>query len=201
MIIDGHAHFPRDDTRLKSFVASREAVGQFGRNKELSAKEQTIEDRKYCNYDKETHMGSDTKIALLSNSPSDGPEDWFIRREQVFKTRESGASSFSDGHPSQKSNPLASTPEQGHGASVPGTRRGRVAGDQPAAEGATGPRKRSGTKDRDGQGSLESRTARKRGVRTDGVRGHTPESLRYRDRGGSSLPAFRRWMALSRRTL
>ncbi|MEA2791060.1 MAG: hypothetical protein QOG73_3466 [Acetobacteraceae bacterium] len=72
-------------------------------------------------------------------------------------------------------------------------------GPHPAAEGATGPRKRSGKMDRDGQGSLESRAARKRGVRTDGVRGHTPESLRYRDRGGSSLPASRRWMTLSRR--
>ena len=45
------------------------------------------------------------------------------------------------------------------------------AGHNPAAEGATGPRKRSGTKDRSGQGSLESRTARKREVRTDGVKG------------------------------
>ena len=47
-------------------------------------------------------------------------------------------------------------------------------GSDPAAEGATGPRKRSGKQDRDGQGSLESRIARKRGVRTDGVRGRNP---------------------------
>ena len=32
-------------------------------------------------------MDSDTKVALLSNSPSDVPEDWFIPQEQVFKTR------------------------------------------------------------------------------------------------------------------
>jgi hypothetical protein len=43
-----------------------------------------------------------------------------------------------------------------------------------AAEGATDPRKRSGTPDRDGQGSLESRTARQRRLRTDGVRGRNP---------------------------
>jgi len=33
-------------------------------------------------------MDSDTKIALLSNSPSDVPEDWFIPQDQVFQTRE-----------------------------------------------------------------------------------------------------------------
>ena len=33
-------------------------------------------------------MDSDTKVALLSNSPSEVPEDWFIPQEQVFATRE-----------------------------------------------------------------------------------------------------------------
>jgi predicted TIM-barrel fold metal-dependent hydrolase len=88
IIIDGHTHFLRDDTRLMGFVAGREAVGRFGWNKELSAKEQTIDDLKYSNYVKEIYMDSDTKIALLSNSPSDVPEDWFIPQEQVFRTRE-----------------------------------------------------------------------------------------------------------------
>jgi predicted TIM-barrel fold metal-dependent hydrolase len=88
MVIDGHTHFLRDDTRLMGFVAGREAVGRFGWNKELSAKEQTIDDLKYGNYVKEIYLDSDTKIALLSNSPSDVPADWFIPQEQVFKTRE-----------------------------------------------------------------------------------------------------------------
>ncbi len=88
MVIDGHTHFLRDDTRLMGFVKAREAVGQFGWNKELSGKEQTIDDLKYGNYVKEIYMDSDTKVALLSNSPSDVPEDWFIPQDQVFKTRE-----------------------------------------------------------------------------------------------------------------
>ena len=33
-------------------------------------------------------MDSDTKVSLLSNSPSETPEDWFIPQEQVFLTRE-----------------------------------------------------------------------------------------------------------------
>jgi len=87
MVIDGHTHFLRDDTRLMGFVKAREAVGQWGWNKELSGKVQTIDDLKYGNYVKEIYMDSDTKVALLSNSPSDLPQDWFIPQEQVFKTR------------------------------------------------------------------------------------------------------------------
>jgi predicted TIM-barrel fold metal-dependent hydrolase len=88
MVIDGHTHFLRDDTRLMGFVKAREAVGRSGWNKELSGKEQTIDDLKYANYVKEVYLDSDTKVALLSNSPSDVPEDWFIPQEQVFRTRE-----------------------------------------------------------------------------------------------------------------
>jgi uncharacterized protein len=87
-IIDGHTHFLRDDTRLMGFIKAREAVGKAGWNKEIGDKEQTIDDLKYSNYIKEIYMDSDTKVALLSNSPSEVPEDWFIPQEQVFKTRE-----------------------------------------------------------------------------------------------------------------
>jgi uncharacterized protein len=87
-IIDGHTHFLRDDTRLMGFIKAREAVGKAGWNKEIGDKEQTIDDLKYNNYIKEIYMDSDTKVALLSNSPSEVPEDWFIPQEQVFKTRE-----------------------------------------------------------------------------------------------------------------
>ena len=88
-IIDGHTHFLRDDTRLLGFAAMRNAVGKSGWNKQLTdAGEQTIDDLKFNNYVKEMYMDSDTKIALLSNSPSDILQDWFIPQEQVFKTRE-----------------------------------------------------------------------------------------------------------------
>src|SRR6201998_1963737 len=83
LIIDGHTHFLRDDTRLTGFIKAREAVGKAGWNKEIGDKEQTIDDLKYANYVKEIYMDSDTKVALLSNSPSEVPEDWFIPQEQV----------------------------------------------------------------------------------------------------------------------
>ena len=88
--MDGHTHFLRDDTRLMGFIKAREAVGKAGWNKAIGDKEQTIEDLKYANYIKEIYLDSDTKVALLSNSPSEVPEDWFIPQEQVFATREQG---------------------------------------------------------------------------------------------------------------
>ncbi|MBV8165243.1 MAG: amidohydrolase, partial [Alphaproteobacteria bacterium] len=87
-IIDGHTHFLRDDTRLENFVRGREAVGKWGWNKSLAEKPQTLDDLKFNNYLKEIYMDSDTKVSLLSNSPSDVPEDWFIPQAQVFETRE-----------------------------------------------------------------------------------------------------------------
>ena len=86
-IFDGHTHFLRDDTRLAGFVKGREAVGQWGWNKELSGKEQTLDDLKFNNYVKEIYMDSDTKITILTNSPSVEAQDWFIPQDQVFKTR------------------------------------------------------------------------------------------------------------------
>jgi predicted TIM-barrel fold metal-dependent hydrolase len=87
-VIDGHTHFLRDDTRLTGFLKGREAVGKAGWNKDIGDKEQTLEDLKYTNYIKEIYMDSDTKVALLTNSPSEVSEDWFLPQEQVFKTRE-----------------------------------------------------------------------------------------------------------------
>jgi hypothetical protein len=87
-IMDTHTHFLRDDTRLMGFVKMREAVGKAGWNKEIGDKPQGIDDLKYANYMKEIYLDSDTKVALITNSPSDVPEDWFLPQEQVFETRE-----------------------------------------------------------------------------------------------------------------
>ena len=75
LIVDGHTHFLRDDTRLTGFIRGREAVGKAGWNTALAGKEQTLADLQFDNYIKEIYLDSDTKVALLSNSPSDVPED------------------------------------------------------------------------------------------------------------------------------
>jgi uncharacterized protein len=86
-IMDMHTHFLRDDTRLTQFVAMREAVGRAGWNKQLGAKDQTIDDLKYANYVKEIFLDSDTKIALISSAPSDVKRDWFLTNEQMAQAR------------------------------------------------------------------------------------------------------------------
>jgi uncharacterized protein len=88
LVIDDQTHFLRDDTRLMGFVKQRESVGKAGWNKAIGDQEQTIDDLKYGNYVKEIFMDSDTKVAVLSNSPSEVPEDWFLPQDVVFKTRE-----------------------------------------------------------------------------------------------------------------
>jgi uncharacterized protein len=86
-VMDTHTHFLRDDTRLTGFVAMREAVGRAGWNKAIGDKPQTIDDLKYANYFKEVFLDSDTKVALLTNAPSEIPQDWFLTQDQVFATR------------------------------------------------------------------------------------------------------------------
>ena len=87
-IMDMHTHFLRDDTRIKSFVNMRAAVGKAGWNKQLAGKEQTIEDLKFENYKKEIFLDSDTKIALISSAPSDIEQDWFLTNEQMAAARD-----------------------------------------------------------------------------------------------------------------
>jgi predicted TIM-barrel fold metal-dependent hydrolase len=87
-VLDCHSHFLRDDTRLMQFVAMREAAGKAGWNSDLSKKPQTIADLKFNNYFKEIYLDSDTQVVLLSNAPSDDPQDWFLSNDTVFKTRD-----------------------------------------------------------------------------------------------------------------
>lgn len=87
-IMDMHTHFLRDDTRLENFVRSREAVGKAGWNPALVGKPQTLEDLKFNNYFKEIYLDSDTKVALISSSPSEIPRDWFLTNEMMIDARE-----------------------------------------------------------------------------------------------------------------
>jgi predicted TIM-barrel fold metal-dependent hydrolase len=87
-IMDMHTHFLRDDTRLVNFVRSREAVGKAGWNPALVDKPQTLEDLKFNNYFKEIYLDSDTKIALISSSPSEIPRDWFLTNDMMADARD-----------------------------------------------------------------------------------------------------------------
>jgi uncharacterized protein len=86
-IMDCHTHFLRDDTRIKTFVLQRQAVGKAGWNKALAGKEQTIDDLKFANYYKEVFFDSDTKVALISGAPSEVEQDWFLTNEMKAAAR------------------------------------------------------------------------------------------------------------------
>src|ERR1700716_3346646 len=87
-ILDSHTHFLRDDTRLENFVRSREAVGKAGWNPALIDTPQALDDLKFNNYFKEIYLDSDTKIALISSSPSEIPRDWFLTNEMMIDARD-----------------------------------------------------------------------------------------------------------------
>ena len=87
-IMDMHTHFLRDDTRLTNFVRARESVGKAGWNPALVDKPQTFEDLKFDNYFKEIYLDSDTKIALISSSPSVIARDWFLTNEMMIAARD-----------------------------------------------------------------------------------------------------------------
>ena len=86
-VMDCHTHFLRDDTRLVNFVRARESVGKAGWNPALAGKPQSLEDLKFANYFKEIYLDSDTKVALISGSPSDIPQDWFLTNEMKAEAR------------------------------------------------------------------------------------------------------------------
>ena len=71
-----------------NFVRSREAVGKAGWNPALVDKPQTLDDLKFNNYFKEVYLDSDTKIALISSSPSEIPRDWFLTNEMMIEARD-----------------------------------------------------------------------------------------------------------------
>ena len=86
-IMDMHTHFLRPGTRIKTFINQRNAVGKAGWNPGLAGKEQTIDDLMFQNYLKEIYLDSDTKVACISGSPSEVPEDWFLTNEMKALAR------------------------------------------------------------------------------------------------------------------
>ena len=96
MVFDAHTHFMRDDpspllgdpNRVGGFLWQRVQAGKFGFNKDLAGREATVKDLQFENFFKEIFLDSDTKVALLTNAPSDSPLDWLLPQEEVFKARD-----------------------------------------------------------------------------------------------------------------
>ncbi len=86
LIFDDHVHFLRDDpapavgdvNRIGGLMWQRAQATKFGWNKDLVGREPTLADLKYDNFFKEIYLDSDTKVALLTNAPSDAASDWIL---------------------------------------------------------------------------------------------------------------------------
>jgi predicted TIM-barrel fold metal-dependent hydrolase len=95
-IFDAHVHFIRDDpsetvsdvNRTGGLMWQRAQVTRLGWNKDLVGREPTIADLKYDNFFKEIYLDSDTKVALLTNAPSDDAKDWLLPQDAVFAARD-----------------------------------------------------------------------------------------------------------------
>ena len=96
LIFDDHVHFLRDDSapavgdvnRIGGLMWQRAQATKFGWNKDLVAREPTLADLKYDNFFKEIYLDSDTKMALLTNAPSDAASDWILPQDAVFAARD-----------------------------------------------------------------------------------------------------------------
>jgi predicted TIM-barrel fold metal-dependent hydrolase len=96
LIFDDHVHFLRDDpapavgdvNRIGGLMWQRAQATKFGWNKDLVAREPTLADLKYDNFFKEIYLDSDTKMALLTNAPSEAASDWILPQDAVFAARD-----------------------------------------------------------------------------------------------------------------
>jgi uncharacterized protein len=96
MVFDAHTHFIRDDAipaladpkRAGGLMWQRVLTTKLGWDKNIAGKQATIDDLRFDNFFKEIYLDSDTKVALLTNAPSDDPKDWLLPQEAVFKARE-----------------------------------------------------------------------------------------------------------------
>jgi hypothetical protein len=96
LVFDAHTHFVRDDhsaeladpNRVGGFLWQRTNVARYGWNKDLAETTPTVDDLKFGNFIKEIFLDSDTRIALLTNAPSDDPGNWLLPQAQVFRARD-----------------------------------------------------------------------------------------------------------------
>ena len=87
-IMDVHTHFLRDDTRLEGFVRGRgKPLARPAGTPSWPASRRRSDDLKYPNWFKEVYLDSDTKVALISGSPSEDPRDWFLTNDMKLDAR------------------------------------------------------------------------------------------------------------------
>jgi hypothetical protein len=77
-----------DAARPGTVMWQHTLISTLGWNKDLAGRTPTVEDLQFANFFKEIYLDSDTRIALLTNAPSDAPEDWLLPQDKVFEARD-----------------------------------------------------------------------------------------------------------------
>src|SRR4030042_4634212 len=84
-IFDVQTHFVRGRYEWKGLLQLRKAAQRW--NPKLKGEKLTVEKIQYDTFVREVFQQSDTTLALLSSAPSDDPEGWFIRNDDIARTR------------------------------------------------------------------------------------------------------------------
>jgi predicted TIM-barrel fold metal-dependent hydrolase len=84
-IFDVQTHFVRGEYEWKGLLQIRKAAQRW--NPKLKGETLTAEKIQYDNFVREVFLESDTTLALLSSAPSDDREGWFIRNDDIARTR------------------------------------------------------------------------------------------------------------------
>jgi predicted TIM-barrel fold metal-dependent hydrolase len=85
-IFDVQTHFVSGSYEWKGLLQLRKAAQKW--NPQLKVEELTFAKIQYDTFVKEIFQQSDTTLALLSSAPSDDPKGWFIRNDEIARTRE-----------------------------------------------------------------------------------------------------------------
>jgi predicted TIM-barrel fold metal-dependent hydrolase len=84
-IFDVQTHFVHGRYEWKGLLELRKAAQRW--NPRLKGEKLTVEKIQYDTFAREVFQESDTTLALLSSAPSDDPEGWFIRNDDIAGTR------------------------------------------------------------------------------------------------------------------
>lgn len=84
-IFDVQTHFVRGRYEWKGLLQLRKAAQKW--NPKLKGEKLTVEKIQYDTFVREVFQQSDTTLALLSSAPSDDPDGWFIRNDDIARTR------------------------------------------------------------------------------------------------------------------
>jgi hypothetical protein len=84
-ILDDQVHFVRDDFQGEKLLDLAKYASAHWNPDILKDAGMTLARYKFDNFVKEVYVDSDTKIALLSGSPFDDPDWWFLSNDQMAR--------------------------------------------------------------------------------------------------------------------